>query len=128
MSTIFNQMDEIRTTAEILELKRQILNLNIQLTTIRTYLTCYLVNINKDITVQDVIKELKLVQETVMENSEIKESIDKYNAEIKEFEELIKMSNSFSKLFNGEEVTEEEKKTGLEFLRRLRPDNNDEQK
>ena len=128
MSTIFNQMDEIRTTAEILELKRQILNLNIQLTTIRTYLICYLVNINKDITVQDVIKELKLVQETVMENSEIKESIDKYNAEIKEFEELIKMSNSFSKLFNGEEVTEEEKKTGLEFLRRLRPDNNDEQK
>ena len=128
MSTIFNQMDEIRTTAEILELKRQILNLNIQLTTIRTYLTCYLVNINEDITVQDVIKELNLVQETVMENSEIKESIDKYNAEIKEFEELIKMSNSFSKLFNGEEVTEEEKKTGLEFLRRLRPDNNDEQK
>lgn len=128
MSTIFNQMDEIRTTAEILELKRQILNLNIQLTTIRTYLICYLVNINEDITVQDVIKELNLVQETVMENSEIKESIDKYNAEIKEFEELIKMSNSFSKLFNGEEVTEEEKKTGLEFLRRLRPDNNDEQK
>ena len=128
MSTIFNQMDEIRTTAEILELKRQILNLNIQLTTIRTYLICYLVNINEDITVQDVIKELNLVQETVMENSEIKESIDKYNAEIKEFEELIKMSNSFSKLFNGEEVTEEEKKAGLEFLCGLRPDNNDEQK
>ena len=103
-------MDEIRTTAEILELKRQILNLNIQLTTIRTYLICYLVDANKGITVQDVIKELNLVQETVMENSEIKESIDKYNTEIKEFEELIKMSNSFSKLFNGEEVTEVETK------------------
>lgn len=128
MNTIFDEMDQLRTIAEILELKRQVINLNVQMATIKGYLASYMSQNIPDTTIEDVLNNINEVQETIASKGEIKESIDKYQAEVKEFEELVKMSNSFTKFFNGEKVTDEEKKAGLEFLCGLKPDTSNEQK